>query len=175
MYVGETLKVQSLWNAFNMKSVLQAHISKRHFLISLLRLCVKEWMQMKEYECSISEMAFKLNANTHCKHNKGAFPDILSLQVKPLKCRLCVMTFKMKSVLLSHLAHITKRHFLISLLWLWVKKSLQMKPYNCSLCEMTFKMKSVLQSHLPFPQIIYLQLKYSSCKWTKNLTSVPPL
>ena len=148
MYVGETLKVQSLWNAFNMKSVLQTHISKRHFLISLLRLCVKEWMQMKEYECSISEMAFKLNANTHCKHNKGAFPDILSLQVKPLKCRLCVMTFKMKSVLLSHLAHIAKRHFLISLLWLWVKKCLQMKPYNCSLCEMTFKMKSVLQTHI---------------------------
>ena len=88
MYVGETLKVQSLWNAFNMKSVLQTHISKRHFLISLLRLCVKEWMQMKEYECSISEMAFKLNANTHCKHNKGSFPDILSLQVKPLKCCL---------------------------------------------------------------------------------------
>ena len=28
---------------------------------------------------------------------------------------------------------------------------------------------------LPFPQIILLQQKYSSCTWTKILTAVPPL
>ena len=27
---------------------------------------------------------------------------------------------------------------------------------------------------LPFPEIIYLKQKYSSCTWTENLTAVPP-
>ena len=70
------------------------------------------------------------------------------LQVKPYMCLLCELTFKMKSVLKSHIAHIAKSHFQISLLWLCVKECLQMKPYKFSLCVMTFKIVSVLQTHI---------------------------
>ena len=52
---------------------------------------------------------------------KKAFPDILTLSLhervfaaETYKCSLCEKTFKMKSVLQSHVAHIVKRHFLIS-------------------------------------------------------------
>ena len=65
---------------------------------------------------------------------KKAFPDILTLSLhervfaaETYKCSLCEMTFKMKSVLHTHIA---KRHFLIFLLCLSMMECMQVKPVS---------------------------------------------
>ena len=44
------------------KSVLVTHIAKRHFLISLLWLRMKESMQVKPYRCNVCEMTLKMKS-----------------------------------------------------------------------------------------------------------------
>ena len=77
MYTGET-HLQSWEMTFEMKSVLQSHIAKSPFLISLLWLCMKECLPMKPYICTAVFVKWHLTWNKFCKHTlhtmqKGIF------------------------------------------------------------------------------------------------------
>ena len=68
---------------------------------------------------------------------KKAFPDILTLSLhervfaaETYKCSPCEKTFKIKSVLQTHISYIAKRHFPIYLLWHCIKECMQETPYN---------------------------------------------
>ena len=81
---------------------------------------------------------------------------------------------KIESVLQTHIAHIAKRHFMISILWLWLKEWMQVIEYECSLCEMTFKMKSVLHKHIAKRHflIFLLCLSMMECMQVKPISAV---
>ena len=106
VFAAETYKCSLCEKTFKMKSVWQTHIAKRHFLIFLLWLCMKECIQVKPYKCSLCEVIFKMKSVWQTHIAKRHFLIFLlwlcmkeCIQVKPYKCSLCEVIFKMKSVL----------------------------------------------------------------------------
>ena len=65
VFAAETYKCSLCEKTFKMKSVWQTHIAKRHFLIFLLWLCMKECIQVKPYKCSLCEVIFKMKSVLH--------------------------------------------------------------------------------------------------------------
>ena len=89
---------KNVWK--NVKSVLQPHIAKRHFQVSLLWLCKKECTQVKLYICNLWEMTFEMKSilQSHIAHIAKS-PFLISLlwlcmkECLPMKPYICTAVF----------------------------------------------------------------------------------